>query len=92
MPGRTRAFSRAAAELLEADENGLPANWERITRGRRLAMKALGFAEEGHSSYLTEYLNRAEGKPAIAQEDREAAIGDGSGMAKLLDAISRVKK
>jgi hypothetical protein len=57
-----------------------------------LALKAFEFAEAGSSPYFSELLNRAEGKAAAAEEDREAAIGDGSGMAKLLDAISRVKK
>lgn len=85
---KSDAYSKAIRELFETKEKGMPTGWDpqQLTEAQALAMRHLAMAKAGHPLIGTMIVDRAEGKVAIAAEDREA-LAAGSGLRLLAEVL-----
>lgn len=83
------AFSHAMRELLIC-AGEMPKTWdaEHLTKAQELAISTLEHAKSGSAQHLNIVLDRAEGRPAMADEDRDAMTATGAGGNRLRELLA----
>jgi hypothetical protein len=85
---KSRPYSRALRELLDAPEGKNPDHWTQpLTEAQRLAMVHLSMARAGDPKIGPMVIERAEGKIPMPAEDKQGAVIGGQGVSRLLELL-----